>query len=323
MDAPHFNPELRIPEHFLTPRPSLLSRARGRAHSLVTGPAVITYPIVRGIDVNQYHPSQIDWFAAKDGGILWAGVKATEHTSWVDPDFTAMWSGAVAAGVFVLPYHFFRCNYDPTLQVTHFWNTIQPLLDATGGLVLPPAADFETSDGQVLATRQSRAHSFLQQIEALWRQPAIYSSPYLWSSVMGNPAWGFDYLGWDAHWTSADVPTLPTGWDPAKRLFWQYGIDGTHWWVEDVPGTTDIVDADRFFGTVHRRFRTPHVSIVVFAALVWALAVAGSFQWNVTLSAVARLFTYGATCAARAFTSNNLTTVEGGTGRAQDRARGN
>ncbi len=52
------------------------------------------------------------------------------------------------------------------------------------------------------------------------------------------------------------------------------------------------------FAAVHPRFRTPYISIVVFAALVLALAMAGSFQWNVTLSAVARLFTYGATCAA-------------------------
>jgi APA family basic amino acid/polyamine antiporter len=51
------------------------------------------------------------------------------------------------------------------------------------------------------------------------------------------------------------------------------------------------------FAWVHRRFRTPYVSIVAFGALVWGLAVAGSFKWNVTLSAVARLFTYGATCA--------------------------
>jgi basic amino acid/polyamine antiporter, APA family len=52
------------------------------------------------------------------------------------------------------------------------------------------------------------------------------------------------------------------------------------------------------FARVHPRFRTPYVSILAFGALVWGLAVAGSFEWNVTLSAVARLFTYGATCAA-------------------------
>ena len=32
--------------------------------------------------------------------------------------------------------------------------------------------------------------------------------------------------------------------------------------------------------------------------MVWGLAVAGTFRWNVTLSVVARLFTYAPTCAA-------------------------
>ena len=57
-------------------------------------------------------------------------------------------------------------------------------------------------------------------------------------------------------------------------------------------------DALGAFGRVHPRFRTPHVSIVTFAALVWALAVYGNFQWNATLSAVTRLFVYGSTCVA-------------------------
>jgi amino acid transporter len=57
-------------------------------------------------------------------------------------------------------------------------------------------------------------------------------------------------------------------------------------------------DFPAVFARVHPRFRTPYVSIAAFGALVWGLAVAGSFKWNVTLSAVARLFTYGATCGA-------------------------
>jgi amino acid transporter len=56
-------------------------------------------------------------------------------------------------------------------------------------------------------------------------------------------------------------------------------------------------DFPRLFAAVHRRFKTPHVSIIVFAILCWALALAGSFTWNVTLSAVARLVYYGAVCA--------------------------
>ncbi|HUU12824.1 MAG TPA: APC family permease, partial [Terriglobia bacterium] len=57
-------------------------------------------------------------------------------------------------------------------------------------------------------------------------------------------------------------------------------------------------DFPRFLAAVHSKFRTPHVSIVFFALLVWVLAVAGTFRWNLTLSVVARLFTYASTCAA-------------------------
>ena len=42
------------------------------------------------------------------------------------------------------------------------------------------------------------------------------------------------------------------------------------------------------FAVVHPRFRTPHISIYIFALCTWLAALFGSFSWNVTLSAVAR-----------------------------------
>jgi len=57
-------------------------------------------------------------------------------------------------------------------------------------------------------------------------------------------------------------------------------------------------DFPKVFATVHRRFHTPYVSILVFAAMVWGLALIGDFRWNVTLSAVARLLYYAVGCAA-------------------------
>jgi APA family basic amino acid/polyamine antiporter len=57
-------------------------------------------------------------------------------------------------------------------------------------------------------------------------------------------------------------------------------------------------DFAKAFAAVHRRFHTPYVSILVFAAMVWGLALTGDFKWNVTLSAVARLLYYGVGCAA-------------------------
>lgn len=57
-------------------------------------------------------------------------------------------------------------------------------------------------------------------------------------------------------------------------------------------------DFPAFFAEVHPRFRTPHISILTFATLLLVFSVAGDFQWNATLSAVARLFMYGAVAAA-------------------------
>jgi amino acid transporter len=57
-------------------------------------------------------------------------------------------------------------------------------------------------------------------------------------------------------------------------------------------------DFPSFFALVHPRYRTPYLSILVFAILVWLLAVFGNFAGNATLSAGSRLFYYGVVCAA-------------------------
>jgi amino acid transporter len=48
----------------------------------------------------------------------------------------------------------------------------------------------------------------------------------------------------------------------------------------------------------HARFRTPHVAILISAAVILALALTGTFISLVTLSTVIRLLTYASTCAA-------------------------
>ncbi|MBV8146255.1 MAG: amino acid permease [Gammaproteobacteria bacterium] len=57
-------------------------------------------------------------------------------------------------------------------------------------------------------------------------------------------------------------------------------------------------DFPAVLGAVHPRWRTPYVSILVFALLVWVFAQFAGFSWNVTLSAVARIIYYAGVCAA-------------------------
>jgi APA family basic amino acid/polyamine antiporter len=57
-------------------------------------------------------------------------------------------------------------------------------------------------------------------------------------------------------------------------------------------------DMPQWVAAVHEKFRTPHVAIVIFAICLWAFSLAGSFQWNVAISAMARLIYYASVCAA-------------------------
>jgi amino acid transporter len=57
-------------------------------------------------------------------------------------------------------------------------------------------------------------------------------------------------------------------------------------------------DFPGFFGKIHPRFRTPHLSIVIFAVVLLLFSIAGNFRWNAMLSSVARLFVYGSVAAA-------------------------
>jgi amino acid transporter len=57
---------------------------------------------------------------------------------------------------------------------------------------------------------------------------------------------------------------------------------------------TEQGDFPAFLGAVHPRYRTPYVSIFVYAVLVFVFAALGNFKWNAVLSAVSRLAVYGA-----------------------------
>jgi APA family basic amino acid/polyamine antiporter len=53
-------------------------------------------------------------------------------------------------------------------------------------------------------------------------------------------------------------------------------------------------DFPAFFAAVHSRYRTPHVSILLYAGILFTFAALGTFQWNAILSAASRLAVYGA-----------------------------
>jgi APA family basic amino acid/polyamine antiporter len=53
-------------------------------------------------------------------------------------------------------------------------------------------------------------------------------------------------------------------------------------------------DLPSFLARIHPKYRTPHLSILLYAVLLSVFAALGNFQWNAMLSAVSRLAIYGA-----------------------------
>ncbi|MGH9562823.1 MAG: APC family permease, partial [Terracidiphilus sp.] len=56
-------------------------------------------------------------------------------------------------------------------------------------------------------------------------------------------------------------------------------------------------DAPEFLGKLHPRFRTPGLAIFVFAALLWVLALTGTFLWALALAVGASTIYYAGVCA--------------------------
>jgi len=57
-------------------------------------------------------------------------------------------------------------------------------------------------------------------------------------------------------------------------------------------------DLPRPVSAVHRAFRTPHVSIIIYALLSWILAITGAFKYLLAIFVIARMLVYGSTAAA-------------------------
>ncbi|HWV99202.1 MAG TPA: GH25 family lysozyme [Candidatus Acidoferrum sp.] len=189
-----------------------------------------------GIDVSQFQGT-INWSNVKAAGIVFAYAKATEGTSFTDPEFSANWAGMKAAGVFRGAYLFFHSNVDPTTEANHFLNvmgTIQP-----GDF--PPMLDVEVTDGQAAGVIAANLMTCANRIQAATgRAPVIYASPAFWTGSVGST--GFSGLPlWVANW-GVTCPGMPVGW--TNWAIWQYSDTGT------VAGISAAVDLDELNGSI-------------------------------------------------------------------------
>ncbi|MGC5029906.1 GH25 family lysozyme [Micromonospora sp. DT229] len=216
---------------------TMLATAAAGLVATATPAAAATVP---GIDVSRYQGS-INWTSVRNAGIQFAFIKATEGTSYKDPNFNTNYVNAYNAGVIRGAYHFALPNVSSGAVQANY-------LASNGGAwsadsrTLPAALDLEAnpySGGYCYGLSTTAMRNWVQDFLNTYRSrtgryAVIYTTTSFWNQCTGSWSgpWNNHPL-WIARWSSS-VGALPAGapfWS-----FWQYTDSGR---VAGISGAVD------------------------------------------------------------------------------------
>jgi GH25 family lysozyme M1 (1,4-beta-N-acetylmuramidase) len=229
--------------------------------------ATVTAPIVRGVDVSGF-TTVTDWSKVKAAGMSFTGIEAAQGKTVVNASYGSQATGALAAGLRVMPYVFAnpgRFATDPTFtgaeQFSLGWTVINGVSGhpyQAGSQWLPVVLDLEWDHSNFPAqecygldkpTMVSWIQSFVDAAKARTGvAPVIYSNAGLtasgtvqswWQDCTGNSTQFTADPLWVADW-DVSSPVVPAAW--SAYTFWQSSSTGT------VNGITGQVDLDQMKG---------------------------------------------------------------------------
>jgi GH25 family lysozyme M1 (1,4-beta-N-acetylmuramidase) len=222
------------------------------ARTAVQEPAALaaaTPPVVQGTDVSNL-TMVTSWPDVKAAGMSFVGVMAFDGASVSNPSYASQVTGALDAGLFVMPY----VVGDPLKVATggdqfsdNAWKAIDSITSApykAGGQYLPIVLDME--EQQLVTPKECYGLGTAQMITWISQfiaaaksktglNPLIYSNPTWWHDCTGNtknfaavnPLWLADY--------DVKTPAIPPGW--AGYTFWQDSGTGS---VSGITGQADL-----------------------------------------------------------------------------------
>ncbi|NIY68284.1 lysozyme [Streptomyces malaysiensis] len=184
---------------------------------------------VEGVDVSS-HQGNVNWATLWSSGVRFAYVKATEGTSYTNPNFTQQYNGSYNVGMIRGSYHFALPNNSTGAAQANYF------VDHGGGWskdgkTLPGALDMEynpygaTCYGLSASAMVNWIKSFSSTYKSrTGRDPVIYTSTSWWKTCTGNSAafGGINPL-WIPRYGSS-VGELPAGW--GFHTIWQYTSTG-------------------------------------------------------------------------------------------------
>lgn len=196
-----------------------------------------------GMDVSS-HQGAVNWSTAKANGARFAYVKATEGTTYRNPQFAQQYNGSFNVGMIRGAYHFALPDRSSGATQGNFF------VDHGGGWsddgkTLPPAIDLEYNPYG--ASCYGKSHSamiaWIRDIATTvrartGRDPVFYTSTSWWTLCTGNSAGFSNNPLWIPRYGSS-VGTLPASW--SFQTIWQFNDSGIF------PG-----DQNRFNGAFDR-----------------------------------------------------------------------
>lgn len=181
---------------------------------------------IRGIDVS-HHQNTIKWPSVAASGIVFAFIKATEGTVFIDSMLKRNGKEAHAAGIKVGYYHFAHVKGDPIAQAEFMLQAISDL-----PLDLPLVLDMEQTYGLDKEAITAFCLEFLNHLKLrTGRTPMLYSGASFARTYFGKELKQFPL--WVAHY-QVETPMSNDVWD--KWTVFQYTSTGT------VPGIAGSVD---------------------------------------------------------------------------------
>ncbi len=197
------------------------------------------YP-VHGIDVAKYQ-NEVDWQKAKQAGISFAFIKATEGGDRFDDRFTQNWNATQRAGIPRGAYHFFYFCRPAFEQAIWFIKHVPKEKGA-----LPPVLDMEWNDKSPSckfrpdpASVRREMGVFLSRMKSHYGQtPIVYTTVDFYRDNQLGQIRGVDF------WLRS-VADHPSNIYPGQEwTFWQYTGTG------QVPGIRGDTDINVFRGSV-------------------------------------------------------------------------
>jgi len=193
---------------------------------------------IHGIDLSRYQ-GEVDWVAARNGGVEFAWIKATEGGDYVDPMFMQNWNAAKAAGMPRGAYHFWYFCRPANEQLAWFIANVPPDPDA-----LPPVIDMEWNNESKTCRHRPPRDELLRDIKYVadgmeqyyGKRPVIYTSVDFHEDIL------VDTFNGHHMWVRSVAGHPSTRYGNRRWTFWQYTAEGR------VPGVKGNVDRNVFVG---------------------------------------------------------------------------